>query len=86
MIGVPVATLRYWRHLGTGPKSAKLGRAIVYREEDVIAWVDEQFQPQPSPAKVADPIREAALELVAAAPPMTAQQLSKIKGLLGGES
>lgn len=43
MTGIPVATLRYWRHRGTGPNSAKLGRAIVYREEDVIAWVDEQF-------------------------------------------
>lgn len=43
MTGVPVATLRYWRHLGTGPESAKLGRAIVYRREVVEAWIDEQF-------------------------------------------
>ena len=38
-----VNTLRYWRHVGVGPRSAKLGRRIVYRESDVIAWVDEQF-------------------------------------------
>lgn len=44
-------TLRYWRHLGgTGPKSAKLGRRIVYRESDVLAWVDAQFELDGTPA------------------------------------
>ncbi|WP_151081426.1 helix-turn-helix transcriptional regulator [Nocardioides cynanchi] len=41
--GIPENTLRYWRHVGTGPKSAKLGRRIVYREVDVVAWIDAQF-------------------------------------------
>lgn len=41
--GVPEATLRFWRHSGTGPRSAKLGRRVVYREEDVVAWIDAQF-------------------------------------------
>lgn len=36
-------TLRWLRHDGRGPKSAKLGRRIVYRESDVIAWIDAQF-------------------------------------------
>lgn len=36
-------TLRFMRHQGRGPKSAKLGRRIVYRESDVQAWIDEQF-------------------------------------------
>lgn len=45
LIGVPEATLRYWRHQGTtGPPSAKLGRRVVYREADVMAWVDAQFE------------------------------------------
>lgn len=44
---VPVDTLRYWRHLGTGPESAKLGRRIVYRESDVDAFVAAQFTGQP---------------------------------------
>lgn len=40
----PEATLRFWRHQGaTGPRSAKLGRRIFYREEDVQAWIDQQF-------------------------------------------
>ncbi len=40
----PVATLRFWRHAGLGPKSARLGRRIYYREEDVKAWIDAQFE------------------------------------------
>lgn len=40
---LPVATLRYFRHCGTGPKSAKLGRRVVYREAEVARWIDEQF-------------------------------------------
>lgn len=44
LTGIPEATLAFWRHMGTGPQSAKLGRRIVYREVDVIAWVDAQFE------------------------------------------
>jgi predicted DNA-binding transcriptional regulator AlpA len=40
---LPVATLRYYRHLGTGPQSARLGRRVVYRRSDVDAWVDAHF-------------------------------------------
>ena len=35
----PVATLRYWRHLGTGPDSFRLGRRVLYRQADVDRWV-----------------------------------------------
>ena len=38
----PVATLRHWRWVGTGPASFRLGRRVVYREEDVTAWVEDQ--------------------------------------------
>lgn len=37
-------TLRYWRAQGVGPRWAKLGRRIVYRESDVQAWIEEQFE------------------------------------------
>ncbi|WP_246159623.1 helix-turn-helix transcriptional regulator [Nocardioides antri] len=37
------ATLRFWRHKGIGPKSAKFGRRIVYRESDLNAWIEAQF-------------------------------------------
>lgn len=36
-------TLAFWRHCGKGPRWAKLGRRIVYRRSDVLAWLDEQF-------------------------------------------
>ena len=45
LTGIPEATLRFWKHRGIyGPPSAKLGRRVVYREADVIAWVDAQFE------------------------------------------
>ena len=39
----PAATLRYWRHVGTGPKSFRLGGRVVYKAEDVEAWVEAQY-------------------------------------------
>ena len=42
LLRAPVATLRYWRHLGTGPHSFRLGRRVVYRREDLRAWIDRQ--------------------------------------------
>lgn len=36
-------SLRYWRVQGTGPKSARIGRRVMYRAADVEAWVEEQF-------------------------------------------
>ena len=43
LTGLPVNTLRFWRHRGTGPRSIKLGRRVVYRECDVVAWIEKQF-------------------------------------------
>lgn len=40
---VPVNTLRYWRHCGTGPSSARIGKRVVYREADIARWIDGQF-------------------------------------------
>jgi predicted DNA-binding transcriptional regulator AlpA len=37
-----VDTLRYWRHLGRGPRSFKLGRRVVYARTDVLAWIEEE--------------------------------------------
>lgn len=34
-------TVRYWRHIGTGPKSFKLGRRVLYAREDVEAYARE---------------------------------------------
>ena len=42
LLRAPVATLRYWRHLGTGPRSFGLGRRVLYRTDDLHAWIAEQ--------------------------------------------
>lgn len=40
---LPEATIRWFRHAGKGPRSAKLGRRVVYRESEVLAWIEAQF-------------------------------------------
>ena len=40
LLRAPVATLRYWRHLGTGPRSFRLGRRVLYRRDDLNDWID----------------------------------------------
>ena len=39
LLRASVATLRYWRHLGTGPASFRLGRRVLYRRDDLHAWI-----------------------------------------------
>ncbi|MBR7744452.1 helix-turn-helix domain-containing protein [Phycicoccus sp. BSK3Z-2] len=33
-----VETVRYWRHVGKGPQSFKVGRRVLYALDDVEAW------------------------------------------------
>jgi predicted DNA-binding transcriptional regulator AlpA len=40
----PVGTMRWLRATGQGPRSAKLGRRVVYRRSDVEAWVAAAFE------------------------------------------
>jgi hypothetical protein len=40
--GIPVPTLRWWRHRGEGPPSFKLGKTVFYAAEDLAAWVESQ--------------------------------------------
>jgi excisionase family DNA binding protein len=42
LLRAPVATLRYWRHLGTGPLSFRLGRRVLYRHDDLRTWIEAQ--------------------------------------------
>ena len=42
VVRVPVATLRYWRHLGTGPRSFRIGRGVRYWRTEVFLWLDDQ--------------------------------------------
>lgn len=34
------ATVRYWRHIGYGPKGRKIGRRVLYEVTEVQAWLD----------------------------------------------
>lgn len=34
-------TVRFWRHVGKGPRSFKVGRRVLYDTHDVHAWLDE---------------------------------------------
>jgi hypothetical protein len=47
VLRTPVATLRYWRHLGVGPDGFRLGRRVVYRRADVDRCVAERQKAQP---------------------------------------
>jgi hypothetical protein len=42
LLRVPEGTLRYWRHLGSGPRSFKIGRHVRYWRTDLILWLTEQ--------------------------------------------
>lgn len=46
IVRAPAGSLRFWRHQGTGPASAKLGKRIVYRRSDIDQWVEDQFSAQ----------------------------------------
>ena len=46
-LGVSESTLRYWRHVadGTGPKSFRVGRKLVYYyEADLNEWLQQQYE------------------------------------------
>ncbi len=41
LLRMPVESVRWWRHVGKGPKSFRLGRRVLYAAEDVEAFVCE---------------------------------------------
>jgi hypothetical protein len=42
IVRAPIATLRYWRHLGNGPRSFRVGRGVRYWRHDVTDWLHQQ--------------------------------------------
>jgi len=46
----PLATLRYWRHLGIGPRSFRIGRRVVYRKTDLHEWITSEERRTASPS------------------------------------
>jgi DNA-binding transcriptional MerR regulator len=45
---VPVNTLRFYRHKGTGPKFALIGGRLMARRPDVEAWIQSAFEAGPA--------------------------------------
>lgn len=41
--GIPQATWRFWRHRNEGPRSVRIGRRVFYREDEVLAWINDHF-------------------------------------------
>ncbi len=36
----PEATLKFWRHVSSGPAYIKAGRRVLYRRSDVLSWLE----------------------------------------------
>lgn len=44
-LGLNENTLRYWRHVGDGPKSFRLGKKLVhYLQDDLDQWLNDQYE------------------------------------------
>lgn len=41
MFRTSAESVRYWRHIGKGPKSFKVGRRVLYAREDVLRFIGE---------------------------------------------
>lgn len=41
------AQMRWLRHNSRGPRCAKIGGRVMYREQDVIDWVNAAFELEP---------------------------------------
>ena len=50
VLRAPVATLRYWRHRNIGPHSFRVGRRVLYRRDDLHAWIDARRDHRTPPA------------------------------------
>ena len=46
----PIATVRFWRATGTGPKGANVHGRVLYRQSDVEKWLEDQFSKDESVA------------------------------------
>jgi excisionase family DNA binding protein len=42
LLRTPLATLYRWRHEGTGPPARRVGKRLLYRRDEVIAWVESR--------------------------------------------
>lgn len=50
LLRISPATLRWWRHNRTGPRSFKLGRWVMYDQNDINDWIEAQRRGDGDPA------------------------------------
>lgn len=48
MLRKSYGTMRFMIHKGTAPKSALIGGRRMFRESDVYAWIEDQFEKEAS--------------------------------------
>lgn len=42
LLRLKVATLHQWSHRRVGPPARKIGRRLLYRRDELVAWADAQ--------------------------------------------
>jgi len=42
LLGIPVATIYRWRHIGDGPPGYRIGRHVRFRRAEVEAWIESR--------------------------------------------
>lgn len=42
LLRTPVATLRYWRNIGYGPGSFRVGRGVRYWRHEILDWLHQR--------------------------------------------
>jgi excisionase family DNA binding protein len=50
LVRTSAETVRYWRFVGKGPASFKLGRKVLYDRAEVEAWIASERTAQTAPA------------------------------------
>ena len=41
IVRAPEGTVRYWRFMGTGPRSIKVGKRVCFWKSDVLQWLED---------------------------------------------
>jgi len=41
LVRAPEGTVRYWRFMGTGPRSIKVGKRVCFWKSDVLKWLED---------------------------------------------
>lgn len=42
LLRTPIQTMYGWRHRGEGPPARRVGRKLLYRRDELLAWVEAQ--------------------------------------------